>query len=121
MSTNVKDCLFGHNIPVHYYTQQCIDVFGPQITAQTIQKAVDTTNSYYGGRQPNVTNVVFPNGSLDPWHALSVLQDLNNSTKAVLIEGYAHCGNMYAANPWNPKSLQDAHDLITKQLAEYLK
>ncbi|CAG2181618.1 unnamed protein product, partial [Oppiella nova] len=52
MSTNVKDCLFGHNVPVHYYTQQCIDVFGPQITAQTIQKAVDTTNAYYGGRQP---------------------------------------------------------------------
>ncbi|CAG2181294.1 unnamed protein product, partial [Oppiella nova] len=88
-TTSLKDSPFGHNLPVEFFTKQCTDIFGPQITAQTIEKAVEATNFYYGGRQPNVTNVVFPNGSLDPWHALSVLQDLNNSTKAVLIEGYA--------------------------------
>ena len=120
VTTNVKDCLFGHNVPVHMYIQLCSDVFGLQITAQTIQKAVDTRNAYYGGRQPNVTNVVFSNGSLDPWHSLGVLHDLNNSTKAVMISGQAHGADMvYSAN--ETQSLRDAHNLITNQLQEYLK
>ncbi|CAG2162365.1 unnamed protein product [Oppiella nova] len=119
-TTNVKDCIFGHNVPVHFYNQICNDVFGSQITPQTIQKAVDTTNTYYGGRQPNVTNVVFPNGSLDPYHALGVLHDLNNSTKAVMISGQAHGADMiYSAN--ETQSLRDAHNLITNELQEFLK
>ncbi|CAG2177697.1 unnamed protein product [Oppiella nova] len=119
-TTDLKDCLFGHNIPLHFYIQICNDLFGPQITVQTIQKAVDTTNTYYGGRQPNVTNVVFPNGSLDPYHAMSVLHDLNNSTKAVVISGHAHGDDMiYSAN--ETQSLRDAHNLITNELQEYLK
>ncbi|CAG2170040.1 unnamed protein product, partial [Oppiella nova] len=31
VTTNVKDCLFDHNIPVHMHIQLCSDVFGPQI------------------------------------------------------------------------------------------
>ncbi|CAG2104829.1 unnamed protein product [Medioppia subpectinata] len=60
---------FGHNVPVEYYVQQCGAIFGPQITGQSIKKAVDRTVATYGGLKPNVTNVVFPNGALDPWKA----------------------------------------------------
>ncbi|CAG2104830.1 unnamed protein product [Medioppia subpectinata] len=95
-SSDLPNSPFGHNIPVEFYTQRCAQIFGPEFTVQTIQKAVDRTNAYYGGLKPNVTNVVFPNGSLDPWHALSVLKDLNNSTKAVVIEGGGHCDDIEA-------------------------
>ncbi|CAG2169500.1 unnamed protein product, partial [Oppiella nova] len=71
--------VFGHNLPVEFYTNLCTDIFGPQITPQTIRKAIDNTNAYYGGYKPVVTNVVFPNGALDPWHPLSVLTDINNT------------------------------------------
>ncbi|CAG2101392.1 unnamed protein product [Medioppia subpectinata] len=120
-ATDLPDCAFGHNIPVKYYIQQCVDIFGPQITAQTVRNGIHRTNAYYGGLKPNVTNVVFPNGSLDPWHALSVLKDLNNSTKAVMIENYSHGGDMYGSSPSDTQSLKNAQKLIEQQIAEYLK
>lgn len=41
----------------------------------------------YGGLRPDLRNVIFTNGDVDPWHALSVLQDLNTHTPAILIKG----------------------------------
>lgn len=41
----------------------------------------------YGGLRPDLRNVIFTNGDVDPWHALSVLQDLNAFSPAVLIKG----------------------------------
>ncbi|CAG2100977.1 unnamed protein product [Medioppia subpectinata] len=120
-TSDYSDCIFGHNIPIEYYTQQCTDIFGPQITAQTIQNAVDRTVATYGGLKPNVTNVVFPNGSHDPWKAIGVLNDLNNSTKAVVINNYVHCSDMYASSPSDTQHMKNAHKLIEQQIAEYLK
>jgi len=41
----------------------------------------------YGGRLPDLKNVIFTNGDIDPWHALSVLEDLNASSPAIVIKG----------------------------------
>lgn len=41
----------------------------------------------YGGHDIKVTRVVFPNGSIDPWHALGVITDLSSSATAVYING----------------------------------
>ncbi|CAG2101391.1 unnamed protein product [Medioppia subpectinata] len=120
-TSDALDYAFGHYFPVEYYAQQCADIFGPQFTLQSIQKAVDRTNAYYGGLKPNVTNVVFPNGSLDPWHSLGILKDLNNSTKAVMIENYSHVQDMWASSPSDTQSLKNAHKLIEQQIGEYLK
>ncbi|CAG2118341.1 unnamed protein product, partial [Medioppia subpectinata] len=102
-TSDLPNSPFGHNIPVEFFTKQCADIFG--VPAQAVQKAISQTNAYYGARKPNVTNVVFPNGSLDPWHALSVLKDLNNSTKAVMIDGGSHCKDMYASSPSETETL----------------
>lgn len=41
----------------------------------------------YGGQRPDLTNVIFTNGDIDPWHSLSVLEDLNDYSPAILING----------------------------------
>ncbi|CAG2100983.1 unnamed protein product [Medioppia subpectinata] len=120
-TSDLPNSPFANLIPIEYYTQQCTDIFGPEFTAQSIQKGVDRTNANYGGLKPNVTNVVFPNGSDDPWHALSVLKDLNNSTKAVMIDDYTHCQDMFGSKPSDTQSLKNAHKLIEQQIGEYLK
>ena len=55
---------------------------------------MDFTNDYYGANQPSGTRIVFVNGSVDPWHALSVLRDLSKTETAIYIPGTAHCANM---------------------------
>ncbi|CAG2122713.1 unnamed protein product, partial [Medioppia subpectinata] len=58
VTSELPNSPFGHNIPVEFWTKQCTQVYGPQINAQTIQKAVDRTVATYGGKRPNITNVV---------------------------------------------------------------
>ncbi|CAG2115175.1 unnamed protein product, partial [Medioppia subpectinata] len=99
VTSDLPNSPFGHNIPVEFYTKQCTQIFGLQITAQTIQKAVDRTVATYGGKRPNITNVVLTNGSLDPWKASGILEDLNNSTKTAVIEGGAHCDDFWGTKP----------------------
>lgn len=40
-----------------------------------------------GGLRPDLTKVIFTNGDIDPWHAISVLEDLNTLSPAILING----------------------------------
>ena len=42
-----------------------------------------------------VRKVLFINGSMDPWHVAGVTHDLNPESKALLINGTAHCADMY--------------------------
>ena len=49
---------------------------------------VNETNILYGGNKPHgATNILFVNGSIDPWHSLGVTSDINESTTAILIQG----------------------------------
>jgi len=41
----------------------------------------------YGGQLPDIQNVIFTNGDIDPWHRLSVLRDLNAFSSAIVIKG----------------------------------
>ena len=52
-----------------------------------IENYVNKTNIKFGGRNPDLRNVIFVNGDADPWHTLSVLQDLNQYSPAILIPG----------------------------------
>ncbi|CAG2109557.1 unnamed protein product, partial [Medioppia subpectinata] len=121
VTSELPNSPFGHNIPVEFWTKQCTQVYGPQINAQTIQKAVDRTVATYGGKRPNITNVVLTNGSLDPWKASGILEDLNNSTKTALIEGGAHVSDFWGSKPTDSQSLKNARKLIEQQIGEYLK
>lgn len=53
----------------------------------------------YGGRYPKVTQVVFPNGAIDPWHALGVTTNLSSNALAIYIDGeslfqkYIYCSH----------------------------
>lgn len=41
----------------------------------------------YGGFDPSVTNVYFTHGSLDPWHRMGILDDLNAHSPSAVIPG----------------------------------
>ena len=45
------------------------------------------TNTEYGGLDIAVTNVVFVHGSIDPWHAMGIIQSNRTKSPAIYIEG----------------------------------
>ena len=65
----------------------CNDFFGNLFTLDYIEELVQGSNDFYGGINLNVQNVVFVHGSIDPWHAMGRLTDLNENSPAIVIPG----------------------------------
>ena len=66
----------------------CTETFGPKYNIDYIKAAVENTLKQYGGRDNYTgTNVVAPNGSLDPWHALGLYTRNDPSVVTYLING----------------------------------
>ena len=64
-----------------------MDIFGKKFDGQLIQRGINRTNTNYGGYGIKITKVVFPNGSIDPWHALGFTEDISPDAVAVYING----------------------------------
>ena len=92
---------------------------GPEFNQSTIMGGIKWTEAYYGGRNisKDTRNIVFPNGSIDPWHALSILKSVNLYTIAIFIEGTAHCANMY---PPKEEDLMKAREKISERIGRFL-
>ncbi|XP_031429917.1 thymus-specific serine protease [Clupea harengus] len=107
--------------PLPYHLKQCYDIFNMSAAELDVEAAVKDTNEYYGGYGLRTSRVVFPNGSIDPWHALSVTLDLSEQLPAIFIKGTAHCANMYPARAEDLPQLALARDHVFLLLQQWLK
>uniref|UniRef100_A0A1A8RKA0 Protease, serine, 16 (Thymus) n=1 Tax=Nothobranchius rachovii TaxID=451742 RepID=A0A1A8RKA0_9TELE len=105
--------------PLGYQLKQCAAFYN--ISAEQVAEAVAQTNEYYGGYDIRSSRIVFPNGSIDPWHALGITQDIMADLPAVFIKGTAHCANMYPARSQDLPQLSLARDHIFILLQQWLK
>ena len=78
---------WGRVIPVQLFERMCRDVFGPKFTPQLLARGIAATNAEYGGRDISVEKVVFVHGSIDPWHAMGIVQSDREAAPAIYIEG----------------------------------
>ena len=114
---------FGNMIPLSFYMQQCQDIFGPEFNQYAITRGIEWTEAYYGGRNisQDTRNIVFPNGSIDPWHALSILKSVNLYITTIFIEGTAHCANMLPPSEEDSQALVEAREKISERIGTFLK
>lgn len=94
-TTNREDNVLGRGCSIDLYTNLCADVFGQTFNTTFINAQINQTNAYYGGIDIDVSNVVYVHGSLDPWHAVGLLETTNPDSPVIYIEGTSHCANMY--------------------------
>uniref|UniRef100_F1KTW1 Serine protease n=1 Tax=Ascaris suum TaxID=6253 RepID=F1KTW1_ASCSU len=119
-STDVGENIFGGPIPVNIFIDMCQDVYGSKFTPRFVYEAVDKSQRFYGGRDYfKGTNVLFTNGNIDPWHALSKY-DGNGSVTTVLMNGTAHCADMYPPRDEDAADLAPTRELIGEKIAEWL-
>merc|ERR1711970_980508 len=107
-TTNQESGVYGHTLPLDFFEQWCQDAFGAQFTHEMMEKSVAASNIEYGGYEPSVNNVVFVHGSIDPWHAMGVLEDLHEGAPSIYITGTSHCADMYADAASDPEELTAA-------------
>ncbi|KAF2074097.1 hypothetical protein CYY_004582 [Polysphondylium violaceum] len=94
---------FSSTITLDYFLQQCTDIFGPP--GYQYQPAIDWIIADYGATDYQGSNVILPNGLVDPWHILGVLQTTNPNIQISIIPEGAHCSDLYPPKPNDPASL----------------
>ncbi|XP_072428864.1 thymus-specific serine protease [Chiloscyllium punctatum] len=103
--------------PLRYKLQQCVDLFGPAFNNSVVADAVEHTNENYGGTNIKGSRIVFPNGSMDPWHILGITKQ----QKAIYIQGTAHCADMYPEKQTDIPQLTKAREEIFQRLSNWIK
>jgi len=101
-----------------YHRAACAEIFGAPLWPDTA-----AVNRRYGGRSPNVTNVLFTHGAEDPWRHVGVPPaGLGPSAPGLLIEcdGCSHCVDLRPIGPDDPRELVRARDEIRAHVARWL-
>lgn len=113
-------CVFSVSLPDLFYNLAiCSDVFN--IPAEEVYQRVAFENAYYGGDKPKGTKIVFVNGSIDPWHALSVLTNQSATELSIFIPGTSHCANMGSDQPSDPLALRQARQRVALLVGDWIK
>jgi hypothetical protein len=102
------------------HEEMCKQVFGITDT----NDRVDATNKRYGGLAIDVADVIFPNGNIDPWSSLSLINGtkvFNPSSKIAYIDGTSHCRDMYNIGNSDSSSVVWAHEEIEKHVDNILR
>ncbi|XP_070538578.1 putative serine protease K12H4.7 [Ptychodera flava] len=120
-TSDSKSQPFGPHFPLRFSIQQCEEIYGKQFNQTTITSGIKSTNTNYGGLGIRTSNVVFPNGSIDPWHALGIRKDISETVTAIYINGTAHCANMYPETPEDPPSLKEARQTIETLIGKWIQ
>ncbi|XP_074646567.1 thymus-specific serine protease-like [Tubulanus polymorphus] len=113
------DCIFSKYMTLQPNIDICTMVF--KIPGYLVDKRIQFSNDYYGADRPKGSRIVFVNGSIDPWHALSVLKDASASEISIYINGTAHCANMRSSMPTDPEPLKIARIEISSRIGHWLK
>ena len=125
-TTNQPEPIYTGMLNLEYFKSWCQKAFSEhEWTSAGFEQEMIDTNTEYGGFSPAVTNVVFVHGSIDPWHAMGVLEDVNEAAPAIFIPGTSHCADMYSDAAGDPEELLAARvriqELVYQWIAESSK
>lgn len=120
MSTSSKQHPFTDNIPVEFYYSMCAKLYGDEFDEERIGEGIQNANNIYGGLKPNVTNVIFVNGELDPWSTLGILEDVAYDSPAKLIPQSSHCRDLFSDKSNDPEELKEARKYIKYLIKKWI-
>lgn len=118
--TSSNKSIFGTLFPLSYYINMCKDLYDDPYNDNILNSRVRRTNIMYGGQLPDLTNVIFTNGDIDPWHSLSVLKDLNAFSPAIVIKGSSHCRDIYSDEVTDIEDLKKARVRIRDIIGKWI-
>ncbi|KAJ6645999.1 Thymus-specific serine protease [Pseudolycoriella hygida] len=122
---------FGSSITIDYFLRFCSDVFGEMyafvdllnrspnffpykfsFTAEKIQQNIERKNVLYGGLQPDVSNVYFTHGGMDPWRPMGIQSDLNSKSPADVTPDGSHWQDLNSGGPDDSPQMRAVRERI---------
>ncbi|VDO80010.1 unnamed protein product [Haemonchus placei] len=121
--SKILQCLtFSTDPPfLRHSIDECTHIFGSDLNSATIAAHVAHINDYYGGRNMKSSYIILPNGNIDPWHALGKLNSTISTIVPVVIDGAAHCADMYPSTPNDSPAMTEARKTIATTLQQWLQ
>uniref|UniRef100_A0A915Q868 Serine carboxypeptidase S28 family protein n=1 Tax=Setaria digitata TaxID=48799 RepID=A0A915Q868_9BILA len=123
-TTNYGKSIFGSSVPLDFYIDQCMDIFGDKYDAEQVHNGVHKTLRKYGGNlYYNGTRTVFVNGSNDPWKTACFL-NLNDTMRevySVMVEGGSHCTDTHAVDRSDSQSLRNVRAFVKTKLEMFIR
>ncbi|XP_071824536.1 thymus-specific serine protease-like [Apostichopus japonicus] len=113
-----SQCPFSHGLDLTRDLTFCKDAFG--VSEKSVFQQANFTNDYYGSDKPKGGRILFINGSIDPWHSLSVLESLGENETAIFIDGTSHCQDMGGHGEDMPPALGPALDKIELTVGNWI-
>jgi len=120
-TTNQPSGVYGSSLDLGFFERWCQDAFGDYFTHEMMQKNVEASNIEYGGITPELHNVVFVHGTVDPWHAMGVLEGAGKDAQSIVITGTSHCADMYGDKDTDSQALKAAREHIGKLVAQWVQ
>ncbi|XP_063697854.1 thymus-specific serine protease-like [Culicoides brevitarsis] len=111
---------FGSSFPIDLYKLMCRDIYDESLTSNQLEANAQRINALYGGLTPNMTNVYFTHGQLDPWRAMGRQVDLNEDAMAVVIPLIAHVADTGSLSSENNPELIDSKKRIQGLVKQWL-
>lgn len=98
-----------------FWVEICSNLYGQEFNRANIEANIKRTNDKYGGLKPNLTNVIFVHGEIDPWHRLGITQDLSESAPARVIPEASHCTDLLSAKTPEVQKVQQEEKRFIKK------
>jgi thymus-specific serine protease len=105
-----------HTLEVDY--DICLQAFG--IPAANVDAQIAYTNQMYGGNRVQGSRIMYPNGEIDPWHALGVLESPNAQEPVLMVQGASHHYWTHPSLPTDSDFVKDARVAIWNQVDAWL-
>uniref|UniRef100_A0A915DSL6 Uncharacterized protein n=1 Tax=Ditylenchus dipsaci TaxID=166011 RepID=A0A915DSL6_9BILA len=102
-----KDSIFNNiSLPLSYYTDFCVDVFGKNISESSMSSSIQKTNQLYGGAKN--------------FNVCHVYKRPNRQVKSLFIEGTSHCADTLWDTDDDPDVLKSARRKIKKEISKWI-
>lgn len=111
---------FTKNVPADLYYKMCTGMFGNEFDEDRIDEGIKFTNEFYGGLNPDVNQVVFVNGDMDPWSRLGVLEDITYNAPAKVIPRASHCLDLFSNRKNDPEELKEARSYVKYLIKKWI-
>jgi len=119
-----SSCFFTRGLnTLDTHTSMCANW---DISPSEIQASIEATNAHYGGRRPTGpdgqlgTCVMWPNGEVDPWAGLSVLEAPSDKQPVLYVDGATHHTWTHASKSTDQASVTAAKKVIRQQVENFL-